>query len=157
MCSPPGSVDLELQLLWDPYILTVWFPALHMHTQKADCAITQFERRDFPQPLPSLLLSDATARIADADTDDSSRKRVISLVQLVSQTIPGKQLHSSTSCLVQVSLLVQVTRIPASSNVQLLDVLSFARVSQDGIPTPLKLYPRTCVVLGPQDEFPPLE
>ena len=86
MCSPPCSVDLELQLLRDPYILsymlTVWFPAFHMHTQKADCAITQFERRDFPQPLP--LLSDATGRTADADTDDSSRKRVISLVQLVS-------------------------------------------------------------------------
>ena len=25
MCPPSGSADLELQLLWDPYMLTVWF------------------------------------------------------------------------------------------------------------------------------------
>ena len=96
LCSPedeglPQCVHLLAQWIWNysssgihTYMLTVRFPALHMHTQKADCAITQFERKDFPQPLPSLLLSDATARIADADTDDSSRKRVISLFQLVS-------------------------------------------------------------------------
>ena len=85
MCLPPGSALL--------YMFTVWFP---------DTAIERLlNLREGTFPGPSHPLSDSarpfTCFVSDQLQElrtrklgDSSRKRVIALIQLVTQTTPGK-------------------------------------------------------------------